>query len=293
MKIVKPAPVPALVFCARSGVRSFSSVTLSNGNAVAIAGVRSFIGALTICVVLRRLPAVVVRTSSGTVDRAATFNLWGGAVCYALTLILFVVATKMTTAADAVLLQYTNPVWVILFGPLLLGEKNRRSDYLAVLGVMAGMILFFSSGLSGGNFTGNVLAAVSGITDGFMSIFMRRQKNAHPEDSFTLSHLITCIVALPFCFSAPALSAKSLVCLFILGIFQIGLPSILYAIGITRVRALSAVLISMLEPLMNPVWVLLAVHEIPSGGTITGGIIILGSIIVRALVQNTPLSVRS
>lgn len=278
-------PVPALVLCALLWSTGGFLIKLVDWNPLAIAGVRSLIGAVTICAVLRRFPSFCVRQKSGTVDREATFNLWAGAVCYALTLLLFVAATKMTTAANAVLLQYTNPVWVILFGPVLLNEKNRKSDYLAVAGVMAGMLLFFSGGLSGGSFSGNILAVLSGITDGFMSIFMRRQKNGHPEDSFTLSHFITLAVSLPFWFVSPHLSAQSVLCLFLLGIFQIGIPSILYAMGISRVRALSAGLISMLEPLMNPVWVLLAVHEVPSGTTIAGGMIILGSIVLRAAVQ--------
>ena len=286
MKSSMIKPVPSLILCALLWSTGGFLIKLVDWNPVAIAGIRSLIGGITICFILKRPLVFRVCSGSGCIDKTATFNLWAGAVCYALTMILFVIATKLTTAANAVFLQYTNPIWVILFGPALTGEKNRTSDYFAVTGVMAGMLLFFSGGLSGGTFTGNIIAAVSGITYGFSSIFLRRQKDANPVDSFTLSYLITCIISIPFWFIKPHFSLQSVVCLLLLGTIQIGLPSILYAIGIAKVRALSAVLISLLEPLMNPVWVLLAVHEVPSAGTIAGGAIILGSIVIRAVVQN-------
>jgi drug/metabolite transporter (DMT)-like permease len=255
-------------------------------NPFAIAGVRSVIGALTIMLCIRRVPVFVIRSKTGTVDRAQTAICFGAALAYSLTMILFVVANKLTTAANTILLQYTNPLYVILFGPLVLGEKNERIDYVTVAGVFAGMILFLVDGIRGGNTLGNILAALSGITFGFTTLLMRRQKDGHPSDSFVLAHLITIAAMSPFFFSSPAPSLQSWGGLLALGIFQIGIPSVLYSVGITRIAAVSAVLITILEPLMNPVWVFIFRREAPSYTAILGGAVILGFLFLRTVVKN-------
>jgi drug/metabolite transporter (DMT)-like permease len=255
-------------------------------NPFAIAGVRSAIGALTIMLLLRRVPVFVIRTKAGAVDRAQTTICFGAALAYSLTMILFVVANKLTTAANTILLQYTNPLYVILFGPLILGEKNSRIDYVTVAGVFAGMILFLVDGIRGGNTLGNILAAFSGIMFGFSTLLMRKQKDGHPSDSFVLAHLMTIVAMSPFYFSLPALSIQGWGALLALGIFQIGIPSVLYSVGITRIAAVSAVLITILEPLMNPVWVFIFRREAPSRTAILGGIVILGFLFLRTAVKS-------
>jgi drug/metabolite transporter (DMT)-like permease len=200
-------------------------------------------------------------------------------------MILYVAANKLTTAANAILLQYTNPLWVILLGPFLLGEKNTWVEYVTVAGVLGGMALFAADGLHGGSALGNVLACVSGFFFGLTVVLMRKQKDSNPSDSFTLSHLITFAVALPVCFSSGMPSPGSWAGIFALGIFQIGLPSILYALGITRVTAISAVLVTMVEPLMNPVWVFLFTGEKPTLNAVAGGIVILGFISFRSVIH--------
>jgi drug/metabolite transporter (DMT)-like permease len=114
---------------------------------------------------------------------------------------------------------------------------------------------------------------------------MRKQKDSNPADSFTLAHLLTFLAALPFCFSGGMPSAKSWAGIFSLGIFQIGIPSLLYASGIARVTAISAVFITMLEPLMNPVWVFVFAGEKPSVNAVAGGAVILAFISFRSFVN--------
>lgn len=284
-------PIFALVICALLWSSGGVLIKSVDWNPVAITGVRSLIAAFFMCFFLHHKPIFFIRTTNtdekkSTIDKTATINLWIGAVCYCLTMILFVCANKITTAANAILLQYTNPVWIILFGPLLLGEKNRKSDYMAVLGVLIGMILFFSDGLDGGRLLGNVLGIFSGVAMGFMSIFMRRQKNASPEDSFVLSHLLTFVISIPFCFTSKLQNPQvGIVCLLALGIIQIGIPSLLYSFAIARESALTSMLISMIEPVMNPVWVILIYQEVPTIGTVIGGVIILGTIVLRSFIQ--------
>jgi drug/metabolite transporter (DMT)-like permease len=179
---------------------------------------------------------------------------------------------------------------VILFGPLILGEKNSRIDYVTVVGVFSGMFLFLVDGIRGGNTLGNILAALSGITFGLTTLFMRKQKDGHPSDSFVLAHLITILAMSPFFFTSGAPSLQSWGGLVALGIFQIGIPSVLYSVGITRIAAVSAVLITILEPLMNPVWVFIFRAEAPSRTAILGGAVILGFLLLRTAVKNRPHS---
>jgi drug/metabolite transporter (DMT)-like permease len=280
----------ALVFCALLWSTGGVLVKLVDWNPFAIAGVRSFIGLITVCIMLHRLPSFTVRDEeNGRIDRNGTLYLYIAAACYACTMILYIVANKLTTAADTILLQYTDPIYIILFGPLILGERNSKSDYITVAGVALGMILFFADGLKGGRMTGNLLASLSGTTWGFCMIFMRKLRRRGSQDAFMLAHIITFLTGLPFIFIYGFPSGNVLVSscigLVLLGVFQIGIPSILYARGIGSVRALSASFISMIEPLMNPVWVFLFMHEVPSVWTCIGGAVILGCIIGRELVQ--------
>jgi drug/metabolite transporter (DMT)-like permease len=251
---------------------------------MAIAGVRSLIGAVLIIAVLKRFPRVIVRTPEGKPDKSQTAVRIGAALAYGATMILFVFANKLTTAANAILLQYTNPLWVILLGPVLLNEKNARIEYITVAGVLGGMVLFAADGLHGGNVPGNIIACASGFCFGVSIVLMRKQKNDNPSDSFVLAHFLTFIVSLPFIFSEGMPDARSWIGIAALGIFQIGFPSILYSVGISRVTAISAVFCTILEPLMNPVWVFLFNGETPSSTAIFGGIIILGFISLRTVI---------
>jgi len=295
MKSSSAGGVLPLVFCALLWSTGGVLVKLVDWNPFAIAGTRSFIGLCTVCVMLRRLPSFIVRDEeTGRCDRSGTLFLYLAAVCYAGTMILYITANKLTTAANTILLQYTDPIYIILFSPLILGEKNRKSDYITVAGVVAGMVLFFADGLGSGRMLGNVLAALSGTTWGFCTIFMRKLRRRGSQDAFMLSHIMTFLAGLPFIVMyglprGPVL-ISSCAGLFLLGVFQIGIPSVLYARGIENVRALSASFISMIEPLMNPVWVLLFMKEVPSVWTGVGGAVILGCIIAREVVQRRPVS---
>jgi drug/metabolite transporter (DMT)-like permease len=286
MQIRRSNPALAIALCALLWSTGGILIKSVDWNPLAIAGVRSFIGAITIMLLLRRIPSFIIRTKAGRIDRGQTAVCIIAALSYSLTMILFVVSNKMTTAANAILLQYTNPLYVILLSPLALGEKNEGIDYITVAGVFAGMILFLLDGIRGGSALGNILAALSGVTFGLTTVFMRKQKDGHPSDSFLLAHLITIIAMCPFYFSSPRPSLASSGWLLALGILQIGLPSVLYSLGIVRLTAVSAVLLTMLEPLMNPVWVFLFRREAPSITAIAGGIIILGFLFARTVVKS-------
>ena len=306
--------VPALVLCALLWSSGGILIKLVDWNPFAIAAARSIVAGLFISILLRRKPFFVVRTNAqtassaetagsetntqtahnapsangsatkkGAIDRRATLNLWLAGICYALTMILYVLGNKMTTAANTILLEYTSPIYIIMFGPAILGEKNKISDYISVVVVLCGMVLFFSEGLETGNMVGNIVAALSGVSFGFCTIFMRNQSPDRSINSFQLAHIITFVSCVPFAFVSGMPSGLSCLGLILLGIFQIGIPSLLYSVGLKNVRALTATFISMIEPLMNPVWVMIFDGETPSWQCIVGGSLILGCMGVRAV----------
>ena len=275
----------ALVICAV--LWSTGGIFIKNieWNPLAIAGTRSLIAGSFMLLATRRSIQFSVRSENGKIDRQSTIFFWIASISYALTMILFVTANKLTTSANAILLQYTCPIYIILFAPVLTGEKNRASDYITVLGVMLGIVLFFADGLESGNQLGNILAALSGLAYALSIIFMRRCRG-NSGGAMMLSHLITALVCLPFVIQSGVPSAKSCFFLLLVGVVSIGIPSILYALGIKKVRALTSSFITMLEPLLNPVWVIIFSGEVPSIKTILGGILILGFIMIRSVVQN-------
>jgi len=239
-------------------------------NPLAIAGARSLIGALVIALLLGR-----------QLRFDGSFDQIGGAVAYASTVVLFVIANKLTTAANAILLQYTAPIYVALFSPWFLGERASRRDWLILLVMMSGMVLFFLDDLSLDGYLGNLVALGSGISFAWLTLFLRRQKDGFPLPSLLLGNLLAGLIGLPFMFQSMP-STSSWIGLLLLGVVQLGLPYILYALALRRVTAVEGILIPMLEPVLNPIWVFLLMGERPSPWAIVGGTVILGAVIFRA-----------
>ncbi|HXV21684.1 MAG TPA: DMT family transporter [Desulfuromonadales bacterium] len=237
---------------------------------LAISGMRSAIGAAVLFAVFR--------------PRRFTWS-WlqlGAAVAYAATVTLFVVANKATTAANAILLQYTAPVHVALFGAWFLGEKPRRLDWLTLLLVLGGMVLFFLEDLSATGMWGNLAALASGLSFAWLALFLRRQKEGSPVESILLGNLLAALIGLPFMLQSSPTEAGWLG-LTLLGVFQVGLPYALFARAIREVTALEAMLIPAIEPVLNPLWVLLLLGEAPGGLALVGGAVILSAVTGRGL----------
>jgi drug/metabolite transporter (DMT)-like permease len=240
-------------------------------NPLAIAGTRSGIAVLVMLVFQRKLRFTwsIIQIS--------------GALAYAGTVILFVTANKLTTAANAILLQYTAPVYTALISAWFLKEKTSKLDWLTITVVLGGMGLFFVDKLSVGSIAGNICAILSGITFALTAVLLRKQKDGSPLESIILGNVLTALIGLPFMFqSAPGPS--SWIPLIILGIFQLGISYILYALAIRYVTALEAILIPIIEPILNPIWVFLAIKETPGPWAFAGGIIVLISVTGRCVI---------
>jgi drug/metabolite transporter (DMT)-like permease len=244
-------------------------------NPIAIAGMRSVIASIVIFVYLKRP------------EFNFSFPQIAAAIAHAVTMLLFVAANKTTTAANAILLQYTAPVLTAFIGAVLLKERPRVEHFAALPLAAAGMIIMFFNELGGGNLFGNVLALMSAITLSFYFVFMRMQKDGSPIESILLSHWLTAIICviislfLPF----PQVTLKSLAAIAVLGIVQLGLSAILFSIAIKRVSAISANLIAVIEPVFNPVWVFIAIGEAPGVNALIGGGIIVLAVTIASVIS--------
>ena len=208
-----------------------------------------------------------------------------GAFCYAGCTVCFCAATKLTTAANAILLQYTAPVWVAILGWVFLRERATRLDWTTVIVVVAGMGLFLADGLAVGNLAGDGLGLLSGVFFAAMTMALRAQKDSSPLESIILGNALAFMVGLPSIATAGNLSADGWLALVVLGVVQLGISYRFYAFAIKHVTALQAVLIPVIEPLLNPLWVLIAMGEKPTALAMLGGAIVLSAITTRSLIH--------
>jgi drug/metabolite transporter (DMT)-like permease len=213
------------------------------------------------------------------------------AVVYAGLLILFVMATKLTTSANAIFLQYTAPVYVLFFDPIISRTKIKFADVIAVLVTIAAMGLFFVGQFETSSVIGNILALISGLCFAGYTLLLKHEKTTEAMrwQSVIVGHLIIVVIMIVLTATGNAIAMPKNIgevgMLCFLGIMQIGVPYALFTKGIHHVRALDALLLSMLEPVLNPVWVYFGVHETPSEYAIIGGLIILTVVIIRAFYE--------
>jgi drug/metabolite transporter (DMT)-like permease len=204
-------------------------------------------------------------------------------IVYAMMIVSFVSATKLTTAANAIFLQYTGPLYVLLLAPFILKEPFRKADAIAVVAALGGMSLFFVGKLEGGAFVGNLVALASGVFFGGTVLLLRRDAANDAIAPMILGNALAALIALPFAWGTLALDGRGVLLVLYLGVFQMGLSYVLFVRGLTVVAAAEASLLGMLEPLFNPVWAYLGVGERPSGWAILGGVIVLVSVAGRTL----------
>ena len=239
---------------------------------IAVAGWRSLLSAATLLVLFR-----------GSLDFRPTPARLGAAAAYAGLLITNVAATKLTTAANAILLAYTAPVYVALLAPYFLGEKTRRADWLFIAATLGGMGLFFVDKLSASGFWGNMLAVGSGLCYAAFTLCMRAGREDSPVSSVIAGHLLTVLAGLPFLPGELPDSVLALLGLGYLGIVQQGVSLALYVWCIKRLPALSAMLLMTLEPICNPLLVAIGYGELPGTWAVCGGLVVVAAVTLRGL----------
>ena len=238
-------------------------------SALAINGARNLIGAAVVglFLLLTRHKPVMNKTVA-----VGALSLMGVTTTFAL-------ANKMTTAANAIVLQFTAPVFVILLMAVLYRQRPKRADVLTCAAVLLGVVLFFVDGIRAGNLAGNAVAVISGIC--YAGVFMMNTgKGADAISSSFWGQLISGVVLTPLCFRETDFSAPVLLAVLALGVVQVGGAYILFSLGIRHTPAVSASLITGLEPVLNPLWVALFYGETFTALSAVGAVIVVGSIVL-------------
>ena len=204
-------------------------------------------------------------------------------ISYTAAITAFVSANKLTTAANAIVLQYTAPVLVYLFSRLVLGEKISSPNAFALAVSMAGVgfISFDSAGQP--EMSGVLLALLSGVLFAIYMVNLQRMKEFSAIYVTWSNNLLCAVLLLPFVKAPLSLSIDQLCIVAVMGAVQLGLPYFLFSKGLQTISLQEAALIALIEPVLNPLWVALTVGEIPSFATLVGGAMILMALAVRYL----------
>ncbi len=235
-----------------------------------IAGGRSLVAALFLVAVVREARV------------RPTVRVLAVSVAYAFTVVLFVVATKLTTAANAIFIQDTAPVWVLLLSPWLLSERPTRGELLAIPVYGLGLGLFFLDELTAGQVAGNVVALASGVAFALSIVGLRLLRHDGPA-ALVWGNALAAVAALPLWPHGPAAAGADLAILAYLGVFQLGLAYLAFSRGVTGTPAIEASLLILLEPVLNPIWTFLVAGERPGPWAIAGGAVVLGATAWRTL----------
>ena len=235
-------------------------------NALVIAGVRSLLSTgvfLLYMAFTHRRFVVTKKTLFLAVMNCATCTL-------------FMMANKMTTAANAIVLQYTAPVFLLVYESVFHHQRFRLGDYVTVALTTAGITLFFLDQLSGGALVGNILAILAGAFFAGMMFGVATVDEDERISGLAQGHLLTALIGLPFLFiyGAP-ISTVAVASIVILGIFQLGIPYILYGLAATGCTPLALTLLASLEPILNPLWVFLFIGEKPGPTALFGGVVVI------------------
>ena len=245
---------------------------------VTMAGLRSMV-ALVFLLVLRLV------SPHPKEKKNPAFPLFAAAFLFSATIFTFFIANKLTTSANAIMLQYGAPVWGALLGWLLIKEKPHFEHWVALVLVLGGLVLIFRNGLGFETLLGDAIAVLCGIVFGAHSVFLRMLKNGNPSDAMLLAHIICVIIALPFIVMyPPSFTFSSVLSILYMGIFQIGLASLLFAYGLKLISAVETLLIDSVEPVLNPLWVLLITGEKPSMVALAGGALIITAVLFSSII---------
>ena len=249
-------------------------IKLISLNAMQLSFFRCLIAAIVFALLFRKKLLIV----NGFTFINATF--------YAIVLSTFVIATKTTTAANAIFLQSTAPIYILIFEPLINKTKQERINVITIAVCFIGMIFFFLGEISPGHLEGNLVALLSGIMFAAFFLGMRKNGNEFQQSSIFYGNILVSLICIPFLFDMKPLTFDDIWMVSFLGIFQIAFAYALFSYGLKRILAVEASIISMFEPVLNPVWVLIGYGEMPSFFAAIGGGIIIVAVFVKTLVAN-------
>ena len=208
------------------------------------------------------------------------------AVCMLGTTILFMFANKTTSAANAIVLQYTAPVYVLIATTILKKSRFKPLDIFAVLLTLAGIVLFFVDHLGQGALLGDVLALLSGVT--FAGVFFfNGLPSANPQDASLLGCAIAVLLVPVLFFDKQVVTGGWMpwVLAILMGMLQLGLAYFFFAKGVQQTGAVTSSIICTAEPILNPIWVFLLLQERPGALSLVGGAIVVATICVYNVIS--------
>ena len=234
---------------------------------MSIVGMRAVLAALVFAAYRR---SIRIKISKGNVIAA---------LCLSSTTMLFVFANKLTTAAAAILLQFTAPVFIIIIELIFYKKRPKISEIVAAFITILGMLLFFADRPEAGSMLGNSLALISGLT--FAGVFIcNKRPDVSSEQSLFLGFVFNAVIGLPFILTGVTASAVAWGAVIFLGVIQVGIAYVFFSIGIKWTSALFACLITATEPVLNPVWVAIVLREYPGPYALVGGAVIVLTIVL-------------
>ena len=262
-------------------------IKILNIDAFQISFYRSGIAAITVLIVSTIRNKVSSKSIKLRFDGVSVLSSF----FFAGILIFFVIATKKTTAANAIFLQFTAPIYLLILEPLFLKSKFEPKNLITIAVTVFGMILFFFGKLEIGNIHGNLIAIASGICFACFTLLLKKKKlekkSENTLNSVILGNAIVALVSFFVIFPDFGLSGTETLILLYMGIFQIGISYMIFNEGIKYVSATESMIIATMEAIFNPIWVFLGIGETPSVYAIAGGIIIMSAILWRNLSKRT------
>ena len=205
------------------------------------------------------------------------------AIAYTAAISAFVSANKITTAANAIALQYTAPMFVFMIVHFLFGEKITGASWISLVLGMLGIAVICAGSAGQPDAAGVMIALLSGLLFSIYMVSLRFLKEFNPGTLTFLNNLVCCLILLPLVGSELSLSLKEGWIVAVMGVVQLGIPYWLFSKGLEQISVQEASLIVLIEPVLNPIWVALIVGELPSGATLVGGLCIVGSLAFRYL----------
>jgi len=248
-------------------------IKLVDLNPMGIAGIRS-LGAAVVLLIYIKKPRLYWNRYFLT-----------GVLAYTAMVVLYVLSIRLTTAANAIFLEFTAPIYVVAFSYLLLNERINRFDILTMVIIFLGMGLFFMDELTFYGFWGNIMALIAGVCLALVTVMIRKEKESAFEIVF-YGNVLTAIICFTFIIEGLSNSTQlDWLIIFGLGIFQLGIPYILYTTALKYVSALDAILVGMLEPILNPIWVYIFIGEAMGEWAFIGGALVMIGTLGRVIIK--------
>ncbi|MBQ7822006.1 MAG: DMT family transporter [Clostridia bacterium] len=246
-------------------------------NPIVIAGIRSFVAAMTVLVYM------LISKTKFVINKQTLLN----AVVCAMTFFSFVGANKLTSSANAIVIQYSAPVFVLLYQVIFKRQRPRINDVICVIITILGVAMFFKDSMGEGRVIGDLVAIIAAL--GFAGIFIvvGEADQVTSINGVLQGQLLTALVGIPFVFFTENTFDVQTVGLFlILGVVQLGIPYTLVAIAGPYCPALVSTVVTVFEPLLNPVWVALIYGEIPGVWSFIGGVVVIVNVLVYCVMRD-------